>query len=495
MRLVLQSVLLPNEVSQKQDIYYLASGSIEVMADEVKVQTNSIFSTKTYMNLFDGAVWVKYTNRNTFNLEIEIKGIAELEIHFWSATSEQLISKHTIEHLEMKKSSVQFTLNEDETIYFKIKAINDAWIKQMQYTLEATANELNDVHLSVVICTYKRNQQVMENIRKLKSSLFFRQTSDYYQKMSVRVVDNASELEESDEAYFKLIHNNNTGGSGGFARGILESRQDIQQHGISHVIFMDDDVEFINETFYRLYALLSLISRQYQDNPVAGRMFKVRQRETQYTASEIWNKGDLQHIGYNQDMSKGDKLQTMNKELGEYSGWWFACFPIEFVKKNLPLPFFLHCDDVEYGLRCGKKPLLMNGVQVWHETYEQRQDSTILYYDIRNAMIVNVIHGQCVTPKEVVKAFNRKMLYSFKAAKFAESYVMTVAFRDYLKGKTFFVGSQYKKIIARHNQLTSLILAMFGFGFIQIENIFKGNKAFESYKTILFEKTEGGNIT
>jgi len=485
MRLVLQSVLLPNEVSQRQEIYYLASGSIKIMADAVKVQPNGIFSTKTYMNLFDGAVWAKYTNKNIFNLEIEIKGIAELEIYSWGETGEQLISKHTIEHLEMKKSSVQFALSEDETVYFKVKAIADVWIKQMQYTLEAAANELSDVHLSVVICTYKRNRQVMENIRKLKSSLFFRQASKYYQKMSVQVVDNASELKESDEVYFKLLHNNNTGGSGGFARGILESRQDIQQYGISHVVFMDDDVEFVNETFYRLYALLSLVSKQYQDHPIAGRMFKMKQREIQYTASEIWNKGDLRHIGYNQDMSKGDKLQTMNKELGEYSGWWFACFPIEFAKKNLPLPFFLHCDDVEYGLRCGKKPLLMNGVQVWHETYEERQDSTILYYDIRNAAIVNVIHEKYTTSKEVTKAFNRKMLYSLKATRFAESYVVMVAFEDYLKGATFFVENQNKKTINRHSLATDLLRAIVMFGVLQIKSIRKGKKAFQSYKQLL----------
>ena len=491
MRLILQSVLLPNEVCQKRELYYQANRILEQKDGMIKLHSKDVFSTRAYMNLFDGAVWVKYTNENNFNLEIEFIGSVEIKMYSWSNKKEQLISTNAIENLEMKKCNLKVALHDEEMTYFKIRAIGEVKIKQMRYVLPAIKEQLNDVHLSVIICTYKRKQQVMENIGKLKNSLFFNQNSKYYQKMSVRIVDNASELKISNEAYFKMFHNANTGGAGGFTRGILESRNDIKQYEISHVVFMDDDVEFINETFYRLYALLCLVRKQYKDNPIAGRMFSMRQREIQYTASEIWNKGDLRHIGHNQDMSKDTKLLSMNKKLGEYSGWWLACFPIEFVNHNLPLPFFIHCDDVEYGLRCGKKPLLLNGVQVWHETYENRQDSTILYYDIRNLIITNVVTGQYTTPNEVIKSFNRKVLYSLKARRFADSYVMTVAFKDYLKGATFFVEKQSKKVIGAHSMAMNLLHAIVMFGLLQIENIAKGNKAFCSFIQLVKTSRKG----
>ena len=57
--------------------------------------------------------------------------------------------------------------------------------------------------------------------------------------------------------------NPNTGGSGGFTRGIMETRDDEYENGITHG-FMDDDVELLIESLYRLYAFLSLVVRGYE---------------------------------------------------------------------------------------------------------------------------------------------------------------------------------------------------------------------------------------
>ena len=44
------------------------------------------------------------------------------------------------------------------------------------------------------------------------------------------------------------------------------------------------------KVFYRLYAFLSLLKGEYQDRPIAGRMFRLDKRKVQYTAVERWNK-------------------------------------------------------------------------------------------------------------------------------------------------------------------------------------------------------------
>ena len=47
------------------------------------------------------------------------------------------------------------------------------------------------------------------------------------------------------------------------------------------------------------------------------------------------------------------KRQTQGRVIydadADYGGWWFCCFPYVFVQENDVLPFFIHCDDVEYG--------------------------------------------------------------------------------------------------------------------------------------------------
>jgi len=48
----------------------------------------------------------------------------------------------------------------------------------------------------------------------------------------------------------QLIPNKNVGGSGGFARGLVEALQEYLP-----ILFMDDDIELDSESIYRLFSL------------------------------------------------------------------------------------------------------------------------------------------------------------------------------------------------------------------------------------------------
>lgn len=83
-------------------------------------------------------------------------------------------------------------------------------------------------------------------------------------------MDNARQLKIREDDYTHLVYNKNTGGSGGFQRGIEEIRK---QEGFTHVIFMDDDVAFDINSFYLLFDFLTQVEEENRDRPVAGRMF------------------------------------------------------------------------------------------------------------------------------------------------------------------------------------------------------------------------------
>ena len=122
-------------------------------------------------------------------------------------------------------------------------------------------------------------------------------------------------------------------------------KKEEEEYGITQVLLMDDDVELMKESLYRLYSFLKIIKPEYQSRPIAGRMFRTDQRQIQYTALEIWNRGEIRHIGRNLDMTKMENLWNMNhvKETVSkdvYTGWWFGCFPMEYVRKHKPLPIF-----------------------------------------------------------------------------------------------------------------------------------------------------------
>ena len=70
-----------------------------------------------------------------------------------------------------------------------------------------------------------------------------------------------------------------------------EIRKLQKEEQFTHIIFMDDDVEFQIESFYRLFAFLSYIKKEKQNLAVAGRMFRQDKKYIQYTAGKIWNRG------------------------------------------------------------------------------------------------------------------------------------------------------------------------------------------------------------
>ena len=104
------------------------------------------------------------------------------------------------------------------------------------------------------------------------------------------------------------------------------------------------------------------------------------------------------------------------------------------VRENDVLPFFIHCDDVEYGLRCGRPPIIIKGVQVWHETFEHRQTPIMLYYDTRNPLFVNEVYGLDEDRQEVLDKWKQKISLYHVNKDFISEYYVIKAMDDYLKG-------------------------------------------------------------
>ena len=263
-------------------------------------------------------------------------------------------------------------------------------------------------------------------------------------------MDNASELKLEEDEFVRVIPNRNTGGSGGFQRGLEEIRK--SRTDFSHVIFMDDDVSFDISAFYILYDFLCRIDEEHADRPVAGRMFSMDEPDIQYTAAEKWNGGNIGHVEFLRDIRKSGYTpgRVIYDADADYGGFWFCCFPMAFAKENDILPFFIHCDDVEYGLRCGKKPIIIEGVQVWHETYEKRQTPLIQYYDTRNPLFVNQLYGFLPEPEKLLSDWKERITaYHLKKDWLTEYYVI-LAMNDFLRGRKWLgkvdSGRYHKKL-------------------------------------------------
>ncbi|MBD5489475.1 MAG: glycosyltransferase family 2 protein [Lachnospiraceae bacterium] len=434
-KMVVQSFIFPNSVCTEKELYFRTNENVYFANEQINMYPNGKVTTDTYMNLFDAAVWQKYTGIKKWRILFRAAGFGRVKLK----TGNTVVTELEIHCADMNEKQIVFESNSDDSyFYLDAESIDRMKLSDIRILTNETDQEAARVYLALNICTFHRQKALYHSLEVIRSSRFFQANDSLHGKLQVYVVDNASEISIPEEEFISVYHNPNTGGTGGFTRGLDEIRKTLTKTGVTHVVFMDDDVEFIPETLYRLHMLLSLMKEEYMDEVIAGRMFRMDDRKVQYTAAEIWNRGDIRHLGLNADMTQLSVLSDVNDNTNaEYGGWWFCCFPMRFAKENNPLPFFLHCDDVEYGLRHGGTPIVLNGIQVWHETYEYRITPLIAYYDTRNPLFVNEMYEIPEKKEELIESWKKKIDITHEQKDYLMEYMIIRGVWDYLKGITW----------------------------------------------------------
>lgn len=500
MEITIQSFEFPGQGCGQEELYYRVSkgesrraagecacgtlrethGCVDCAEERLVLSDGMRATSDTYMNLFDLGFWSACTGARFFLASAVLCGCGAVRIRSLmpDGTDRILDEEHGSweqphkTEFRIRRAGSKTAEADSGMVYLEWEAAGGRTltVSEIRYLAEAEPEDIREIHLSLIICTYRRERELKRNLEQLAVSRFFADGDERCGRISVRVVDNAGEdnTQENDGAggdncarrndstekdgagdecagtenlaaragrlrrCIKRYLNPNTGGSGGFLRGMQETRRDEKEYGITHVLLMDDDVEFRTESLYRLYALLRLIRPEYVKETVAGRMFRTDHRSVQFTASETWNGGLIRHEGGGLDMTVRENLFGMNRALGEYSGWWFACYPMEYVRENLPFPFFLHCDDVEYGLRKGGRPIVLNGIQVWHETADYRQSPLIAYYDMRNMAIANALIGTRPLARTLWRVWDRNLIASLRVRDWNRLAMQLYGIRDYI---------------------------------------------------------------
>ena len=93
---------------------------------------------------------------------------------------------------------------------------------------------------------------------------------------------------------------------------------------------------------------------------------------------------------------------------------------------------------LEFGLRQQKETLTLPGVQVWHETYEYRENPIIIYYDIRNALVVNALWGQAEeNGEEFIQKWKERLTEFHNNQRQDLKYLCTLAMWHFCSGRIF----------------------------------------------------------
>lgn len=465
----LQSVLLPTEdICGIRELYFHENGEW--------------IDFDGYFNLFQIAKRKRYTAISGLFLRLTLKGYQAIRL----MCGRNCIGEYPLDSGARKDYSFPFPYGDpamDGVFWFALRpeqsqeggvpvhAEGDGSTEALRCLevsgyFDGICNPLQNVSLVIDICTYRREAYVCRNLRSLKKYIFDRSDLELREHLRIYLVDNGQTL--SDHAEFQTLmreyetpdmtqsvsadppvtvfRNINAGGAGGFTRGMIEAiehnaRIESRERPYTHILLMDDDAVVEPDSLVRLYGFLTTLREEFRDIAVGGALLMEELPQLLKAEGERFFRFRVKSPDKGLDLREyrnctTDARLTAEREEGVYSGWWFCCYPMRTVRgDNLPLPFFLHWDDIEYGLRAQKNGIVfLNGVSVWHRGIDQGPPGTNAYYDMRNSLITSVLTEKPLSRCSVFVYCLKRITGALLRRRYGSAVLRQRALRDFCRG-------------------------------------------------------------
>lgn len=319
-------------------------------------------------------------------------------------------------------------------VHFELTALSEAALLGGRVRTDAPESP---VRLAACITSFRREDFVTANCAKLLAD------PDLAEDFEIILVDNGGTLkaEQFPDPRVRLVGNPNTGGAGGFSRGMLEALDTPEATRPTHLLIMDDDIEVPAESVLRTLAFFRHARGKVA---VSGSMFDQEKPQHLHEAGARWNRGT--------DVSRPQPLKLLPlkgnlyvqsacglnglllDEPADYGAFWFFACPADMARsQGLCLPFFVVGDDIEFGLRFTRayggtiRPL--GGVAVWHVPFYFKLDTLAPYFFHRNLLAISALHDSFGG----LTVARRLLLELFKA----------VCTFDYLQAHKILLGAEH----------------------------------------------------
>ncbi len=459
------------EIRRKAGNNWLKLQSVLFSKSDICNEESLYFHREGQWILFDGFFNLFYLEKH--HIYCDIKGLS-LELKLCGIQRVVLMhDSDVVEEIEVKESagarlSFQLPYSEYEkgVFWFKVLPLNvDGWEVSGHYEADVASAEA--VELAVNICTFRREPYITRNMKSLaawhKAEDVDGKAQDVAGHMHVFIVDNGQTLSdyrefgealsEVDADLIGVIPNSNTGGAGGFSRGMLEGIALKDELSLTHMLMMDDDAVFDPDLFVRLYGLLTTLKPEYHGITVGGALMREDYQYLQHAAGEWYGGFDVYNPHPLVDLRTFEActaswMEEPDREHDLYGAWWCCCYHMDAItRENLPLPLFVHHDDIQFGLSQMKRGIVfLNGICVWHQGFELSFPGTKQYYDFRNTLITSYMYQREYMKKNMkmwaIRRFNGTIIsYRYTDGEFIYRGVM-----DFLKGRSWLMGSDPEQI-------------------------------------------------
>ena len=434
----------------------------------------------TYFNSFSYEKWKKYTNAGRVTLNLTVKGhfVIQLFGHYKDGND---IGKELFDpRVYNLKSKTEISIEVPDGIRssvlgFEIKVLKsenkakngstaDFFFYDGNWSALVDSSKINDIRIALTTVTFKKEDYITRNMGILERELFY---SDEPAKnhIKVRIIDNGRTLDPEDfeSEFIELVPNDNTGGSGGYTRGMIEAINDTD-YNPTHVLLMDDDVMVLPESFVRTYSYLALLKEEYSDRFLSGAMLFYEHMNIQHEDIGFVhedgaygpNKPDYELHTWDAVLNNAQEIKYHDNS---YAGWWYCCVPVKRIdRQHLPIPLFIRGDDVEFSLANKAEFLSLGGICIWHRGFSTKFNACLeLYMVHRNSLIIQAMSGICpeIDFVERIDGFFWKELARLS---YNNCELLLDALEEFCRGPGFLFQPNGEKIMKEHAKKNEVML-------------------------------------
>jgi GT2 family glycosyltransferase len=440
----LQSLLWPEPgISTERSLYMRLKGpaALSMSGRRLSFGPGGSAGFDTAMNLFNLGKWQHHCGLADLRLRLEGRGRFELAVIQSPArrSPERLVNEIvelTPERPLLLELKGLLLADPKSAVFFTLLALGEGELTGAVWETADAPKRLPQ--LALAITTFRREAAVAASVARFNA---FMAESALAPHLHLFVVDNGRSAEIEATAHVTPIGNENLGGSGGFARGLLAA----EARDATHCLFMDDDASVHMGALERTWAFLA-----YAGDPrtaVAGGMTMANDRWTLWESGAIfrqnckpqWLGTDLRDLNQVLEMEQGS---TGPKPPDFYGGWWYFAFPVAHATYR-PFPFFVRGDDVSFSLANDFDIVTLPGVLCFQDAdFSDKETLQTLYLDLRSHLVHHLALpamdiGRVATLKIPAWFFLRSMMqchYETLAA-------LNLALADVLRGPDFFAAN------------------------------------------------------
>lgn len=448
--MILQNlVLCPESAGFAASGMYYTGKAIEIRNSRcLEIDRGNTVDFETFFNAFPVSNWKKCTSIS--NLHLMLKGEGEILVRFGIHRLYQPKIFLSEESVSLLKDGVNLPMPfyqglTDGLLFITVTALSDAKLVGGAFVCDDPV--VNDVKLGMCITHFNRQKFVIPAAKRLTAEIL---EDPAYKGISLIIVDNSQNLKQEDVGERTiLVPNRNTGGSGGFTRGLLE----LKDRGYTHCLFMDDDASCEAESVKRVFAFYTYYGGD-EHIGFSGILMKDLKPWIVHEAGGYCKKGVNHQVNgeVNTLTKNGLLLLGQLNSKPNYGAWCFFGFRISDIS-HLSFPFFVRGDDVLFSQHNNLSVMTMLGVCTWIDSFLSKDNILVRYLVERAEFTLAIVLNQA-SPLYIYHLFKSANKANLSRMQYAQARGVYKALCDLMtKGTSLFSedpdGSRFRSEIKK----------------------------------------------